>query len=65
MEVTPEELQQRIQELSDDELLVMVNDDPSQLPHGRLLVPIAETTISVNSQFFSIPAGLPSSNWIG
>jgi predicted nucleic-acid-binding Zn-ribbon protein len=30
MEVTPEELQKRIQELSDDELLVMVNDDPSQ-----------------------------------
>ena len=27
---TPEEIQQRIQELSDDELLAMVGDDPSQ-----------------------------------
>ena len=30
MEVTPEEIQQRIQELSDDELLAMAGDDPSQ-----------------------------------
>ena len=30
MEVTSEEIQRRIQELSDDELLAMVNDYPSQ-----------------------------------